>query len=265
MDGLSFFFAPQVLVNDQFEGVGYFFCYCKKGELQFSFLNTPFSFSEGDVLIIKNHSRNFSIDAISAEFDLVGVFVSRARLVSMGIGKYAMDIGRKVSLFFHPVIKMSPKRSQAVLQSFDNLQMRLNAKGSFHYEEAVGLAFSRLVLDISEGQLERYITQEDPDANEKMFRRFLLLLDDGHYKRHREVAWYADQLCVTPKHLSHCVKMAGGQSVKYWIDGACLQSLVEDLKEKSAVEVCKEYDFSSLSYLSRYVKRLLGISPREIK
>ena len=248
-----------------FLGILFFFCYCKKGEIIFSFLNTPFSFSEGDALIIKNHARNFSIESISEGVDFIGVFANRARLVSMGVGKYATDAGRKVNLFFNPVIKMSPERSKAVLLSFENLQARLSAKGSYHYEEAVGLAFSRLVLDISEGQIERYFKQEEPDANEKMFKRFLQLLEDGHYKLHREVAWYADQLCVTPKHLSHCVKLAGGQSVKYWIDSACIQSIVEDLKEKPAIEVCQEYGFSSLSYLSRYVKRLLGISPREVR
>ena len=265
MDGLSFFYDPKLLGNSFFKEDGYYFCYCKQGELSFTFLNSLFTFSAGDALIIGNYQQNFSVVSVSDGIDFIGVFVTRARLASMDVGKYATDAGRKVSLFFHPVVQMSEERSQAVLQSFEYLRSRMETKMSYHYEDAVGLAFSRLILDLSEGQMERYIAQDEPDASEKMFKRFLQLVEEGNYKLHRDVAWYAGQLCITPKHLSHCVKTVSGQNVKYWIDGACIHSLVEDLKTKPATQICKEYGFSSLSYLSRYVKRLIGVSPRFVK
>jgi AraC-like DNA-binding protein len=141
----------------------------------------------------------------------------------------------------------------------------MEARDAYHYEDAVGLAFNRLVIDISEGQFERFHAQKTPDANVEMFYRFIHLLEEGHYKFHRDVAWYADQLCITPKHLSYCVKMASGRSSEYWIDSICVNNLVDSLKNHTVTEVCGEYHFSSLSYLSRYVKRLTGLSPREIR
>jgi AraC-like DNA-binding protein len=79
------------------------------------------------------------------------------------------------------------------------------------------------------------------------------------------VSWYAGQLCVSPKHLSYCANAAGGRSAEYWIDNICIHNLVRDIRERPVREVCADYHFSSLSYMSRYVKRLTGLSPREIR
>ena len=265
MEGLTWLDAPDILGSGRFKEDGSFFCFCKGGSLRFTFLNSDFSFSEGDALIIRNHLSCFSLQEASPDFSMVGVFASNALIISLGVGKYAADARRKASLFLNPVISMSPERSHAVLQSFENLQKRLEARDVYHYEDAVGLAFTRLVLDISEGHFERYLTQKTADANADIFYRFIDLLEGGHYKFHRDVSWYADQLCVTPKHLSYCAKMAAGRSAEYWIDSICVNNLVDSLKTHPVKEVCEEYHFSSLSYLSRYVKRLTGLSPRDIR
>ena len=160
---------------------------------------------------------------------------------------------------------MSEERSREVDRSFEHLRRRLAATDTFLYEEAVTLAVSRLVLDISEGQLENYLEQKASNANMAIFYRFVRLLEEGHYKSHRNVAWYAGQLCVSPKHLSYCANAAGGRSAEFWIDNICIHNLVQALRERPVREVCAEYHFSSLSYMSRYVKRLTGLSPREIR
>ena len=45
---------------------------------------------------------------------------------------------------------------------------------------------------------------------ESMFREFLFLVSQ-HYVREREIGYYADQMCVTPKYLSSVVRTGIGQ------------------------------------------------------
>ena len=40
--------------------------------------------------------------------------------------------------------------------------------------------------------------------------RFLRMLEEGTYRERREVTYYADRLCVTPKYLSEVSKKASG-------------------------------------------------------
>lgn len=265
MEGLVLFEDYEMLSPGHFPGAGTFFCQCRDGELAFSYLGHDCQFSAGDVLILKNPATNFSSVRVSEGFSMTGVYVANSIIPLLGIGKYAMNARRKADVFLHPVIRMSVERAADVARSFDDLRRRVLATGTFHYEEVVSMAVSRLVLDISEGQLENWLDQAPSDANVEIFYRFLQLLGEGRYKEHRDVAWYAGQLCVSPKHLSFCANAAGGRSAQAWIDILCIGGLVRDLRLRPAREVCAEYHFSSLSYLSRYVKRLTGVSPREIR
>lgn len=265
VEGITLFHDYERLAPGHFPGEGTFFCYCRKGELAFSYLSGEGRFSAGDVLILKNQKRNVAFTRVSGDFEMVAVFIGNPLIPRLGIGKYATDARRKATLFLNPVIRMSEERSREVERSFENLARRLAATKTFLYEESVSLAVSRLVLDISEGQLENYLAQTASNSNMEIFYRFIKLLEEGHYKEHRDVSWYAGQLCVSPKHLSYCANAAGGRSAQYWIDSLCINNLTIALRERPVREVCAEYHFSSLSYLSRYVKRLTGLSPREIR
>ena len=265
VEGLVLFEDYEMLSPGHFPGAGTFFCQCREGELSFSCLGTDNLFSAGDVLILKNPATTVSSFRASEGFSMTGMFIANTIIPHLGIGKYATDARRKADVFLHPVIRMSAERAADVRRSFEDLRRRVLASGAFHYEEAVSMAVSRLVLDISEGQLESWLEQKPSNANADIFYRFIQLLEEGQYKVHRDVAWYAGQLCVSPKHLSFCANVVGGRSAQYWIDSLCIGGLVRDLQQRPAREVCAEYHFSSLSYLSRYVKRLTGVSPREIR
>lgn len=51
--------------------------------------------------------------------------------------------------------------------------------------------------------------------NASLMNRFLAMLEDGAYRTHREVSYYADILCVTPKYLSEVSKRVSGFAANY--------------------------------------------------
>ena len=52
---------------------------------------------------------------------------------------------------------------------------------------------------------------------DELFELFIRTVGE-HYKQQRSVAFYADKLCLTPKHLSNVIKELTGKSASQWID-----------------------------------------------
>lgn len=93
------------------------------------------------------------------------------------------------------------------------------------------------------------------------------MLESGTYRTHREVAYYASELCVVPKYLSElCIKFSGVPA-NYWIKRFTLQEIKKLLRDKSLtiVQIADMLNFSSPAYLNRYVHKNLGVSPTDYR
>ena len=97
----------------------------------------------------------------------------------------------------------------------------------------------------------------------QVMQRFVALLENGDYRKNREVSYYADKLCVTPKYLSEVCKKVSGSSANSWINRYAAIDLVHLLKDKSLslTDISDMYDFSSQSHFSRFVQNNLGQKP----
>ena len=97
--------------------------------------------------------------------------------------------------------------------------------------------------------------------------RFLAMLEEGTYRRIREVSYYADALCVTPKYLSEVSKRVSGYAANYWINRYTTLDIARMLRDKSLtfVQISDLFSFSSPAYFSRYVQRNLGMNPTQYR
>lgn len=96
---------------------------------------------------------------------------------------------------------------------------------------------------------------------------FITLLENGEYRTHREVTWYADQLCVTSKYLSEVSKSVSGYAANFWINRYTALDISRLLRDKtlSFVQISDMFGFSSPAYFSRYVLHNLGVNPTEYR
>ena len=97
--------------------------------------------------------------------------------------------------------------------------------------------------------------------------RFLSMLEEGVYREHREVTYYADRLCVTSKYLSEVSKKASGYAANYWINRYTALDISRQLRNKSLtfVQISDMFGFSSPAYFSRYVQQNLGVKPSDYR
>ena len=124
-----------------------------------------------------------------------------------------------------------------------------------------------LILDFFDFHSHLYGTDNIPLQSAAIMSRFLNMLENGAYREHREVSWYADKLCVTPKYLSEISRKISGYAANYWITRYTVLDISRLLRDKSLtfVRISDMFGFSSPAYFSRYVQQHLGVSPTEYR
>ena len=107
---------------------------------------------------------------------------------------------------------------------------------------------------------------ETSDNSARIFLRFLSLVQKD-CRQQRDVAYYADKLCITSKYLSQVSRSVSGLPASEWITYYATFEFVSLLNDqsKTLTEVADLMNFETTSHFSRYVKKLLGKSPSEYR
>jgi len=89
-----------------------------------------------------------------------------------------------------------------------------------------------------------------------------------HYKEHRDVEFYANLFCLSPKYFSTSIKRETGHSANYWIQQHVIhisKTMLRTEHKMSLQEISEQLGFPDLATFSRYFKRATGISPSEYR
>lgn len=103
-------------------------------------------------------------------------------------------------------------------------------------------------------------------SSRKLFDGFCKLLSE-HCRRHHEVKFYADKLCITPYYLSRITRRIFSVTPKELIDRQIIMEIKSLLTstELSVKEIADMYGFESSSYLGRFFRRHIGMTPSEYR
>lgn len=104
------------------------------------------------------------------------------------------------------------------------------------------------------------------DRKEELLWRFLNLLP-VHAKTERSLQFYADQLYVTPKHLTQTVKKVSGKSAGKYINDLVIAEAKNLLRDPtlSIAQVADQLYFSDQFFFSKFFKRYTGVTPSDYR
>jgi AraC-like DNA-binding protein len=102
--------------------------------------------------------------------------------------------------------------------------------------------------------------------HEILMEEFINLVK-AHYRKEREVGFYAMKLKLTPKYLSKLIRDNSDKSVNEWINDYVLLEAKALLKSTNMTiqQISDELNFPSQSFFGKYFKRLVGASPKEYR
>ncbi|MGI6223969.1 MAG: helix-turn-helix domain-containing protein [Prevotella sp.] len=99
---------------------------------------------------------------------------------------------------------------------------------------------------------------------ERIFSSFLSLVNKD-FRKHRDLAYYADKLCISVNHLSTTVSVFSGIPPKQWIEQAIITEAKVQLRydQQTVTQISDELNFSSPSHFCRYFRRIVGQTPKK--
>lgn len=114
--------------------------------------------------------------------------------------------------------------------------------------------------------LNRVREEDNLSRKDVLSRKFMALVRDN-YRSERSVAWYASQMCLTPKYLSQAIKDVTGKPALDWIDEFTVVESKALLKSTDLTidQIASKLGFLSSSLFGKYFKRVTGVSPRRYR
>lgn len=236
---------------------------CNAGGAQFSFGERIFQIAK-DSLVIWQMSSEICDVLYSADFDADFLLVSKEFLGQFN-PEMIWAIKGFVFIKLNPVFPLTREERVLCDRDFEQFRMRL-ADNHIFRTEVIGRLLQIFLFDMWDIYSREIEHVKASDITARTFLRFQELVSQ-HCKQEREVAFYSDKLCITPKYLSEVCRKVSNISASEWISYYMRYELVKMLDDTSQtlVEISDSLAFTSTSHFSRYVKRLLGVSPSEYR
>ena len=238
---------------------------CMGGTCRFFFNGQEFELHEGDLSIIRRRSL---VEKIHPSVDCqCKIIYAKPAFIELSTPQSNYAMKGQLSLFNNPVIHLTPEQQILCRRDFDILEQRVNDTGHLFYRETVINAMQTAILDFFDFHARIYGHTDISTQNASIMSRFLAMLEEGTYREHREVSYYADRLCITAKYLSEVSKKVSGYAANYWINRYTILDISRQLRNKSLtfVQISDMFCFSSPTYFSRYVQQNLGVKPSDYR
>ena len=109
-------------------------------------------------------------------------------------------------------------------------------------------------------------TTTAPDPGNQHLTRYARMIE-AHHPRQHQVAWYAQQIGVTPAHLNAIVQALAGKSALELIHERLLLEARRELiyTPRPISTIAESLGFADPGYFTRFFKRLAGISPKDFR
>lgn len=254
-------------LND-YKGVFNIFMLCNKNRVTFHQGNVRYTAESGDFVVwlsTKPCDRIDYSDQTDADVLLVSDYfldLYRPNQVSDARGYEYQTI--------NPILRSTLTllaRERTILEDdFKNILRHSYTFQGYLGEQIAGTLLRVLLYDLWTFFSQLAMKYQDEGLPSPHFARFLL---EARYNcsKHRDVAWYANKIGVTPKYLTEISKDATNRPAGDWIDEYAAIILRKELSAEnlSLTDLAKEMNFSSLPAFTRYVKRVLGCSPSEFR
>ena len=240
-------------------------CLCTRGSVTFTLDMQEQQLTAGCLMIV---SERHILDNYCATPDFDG-------LCMMISTPFYNDIIHNVSdmsaLFLfvhnHPILEVS-KRDQDVFSNYYHVIKSKMADTDNHYRRDLVRTLSlAMFYDLGDViyrfQLDKDMRMTRADI---IFTQFIKMVE-VNCKRERRVSWYANQLNITPKYLSEMVKKVSKLTPNEWIDKYVTLELRVVLKNstKNIKDIANEMNFPNQSFLGKYFKEHVGMSPSEYR
>lgn len=235
------------------------------GTVQFKINGTTYNVGENEIFAL--HPGD-----IIEEFQNIGGGTGYIFVCSVN---RTVELVREVNLYRlsmsvknNPVIRLSSVFFNNILNCARMIGTIIASRQSKQFSSLTCLHLTEAITcEIYEGLNEKGFNDESKLSRaEIIFRDFLTMLSGTSVHR-RDVVWYADKLCISPKYLSDVCRKCSGRPASEWIRDYVMFDIRSQLKNsaQSIKEISHRLGFTSLTFFGKCIRRWFGLSPTELR
>ena len=182
---------------------------------------------------------------------------------------YRLDPSFFHILHEHAIIRLPDRIIEGVRNWFQMASYTYRDRGNIFRNTIIRNRLQNVLLEAFD-KTQRFApdvhSQTGTTRQADLFQRFVALVHE-HCTEQREVAFYADRLCISTRYLSTIIRSVAHSTAKEFID----RSVVLEIKmllgstELSVQEIACRLHFPDQSYLGRFFKKHTGVSPTEFR
>lgn len=237
---------------------------CTKGEVMYQLDTQKQIIKAGDILIV---SDRHVVDSYQRSPDMEGLCMMLSVNFYCEIIQNVSDVS---ALFLfsrqHPVMRLEQREIDTFKEYFQVIKQKIGDKGNHFRKDLVKTLLLAMFYDLS--NIIYRMKQDDKPLTraEIIFTKFIKLVEKN-FREERRVSWYAQQICITPKYLSETVKNVSHRTPNEWIDNYIILELRVLLKNstKTIKEIAEELKFPNQSFLGKFFKEHVGMSPSQYR
>ncbi len=196
----------------------------------------------------------------SADFEGLSIFFTR-EFISAGssLNPDAFDFFARDARHVFP---LAPAQAESIGDVFHNIGEKYAAPHAYREEilrSLIHILLHEIAPVYSTGQVAARVGQTRSQLIAAGFKQ----LAGRHYATERSLAFYADKLCITPKHLAETVREATGKRAVAWLAEAVLLEarLLLQNPALTIAQVAEVLHFADQSTFGRFFRSHAGVSP----
>ena len=239
--------------------------YCTKGEAAFSIdleeyhivPNTNVMLLPGSILSLKSATKDFRVHYFAYSGEMIKVACFR-------LDPAFMHFMKENACYTHT----DPEAIRAITGLIGASAAVYGDKEN-RFQESIAQNLLQIFFLDTYDKVQRYFTKEQLEGSNRkgqLFKKFIHLVHT-HCTNQRDVAFYAEQLCISTRYLSAITREAGNISAKEIIDEFLMLEIKVALQSTnlSLKEIADRYNFPDQSFFGRYFKKHTGMSPKEYR
>ena len=238
---------------------------CLKGQAKYNIDTKEQTVKAGDLLFI---SERHIVDNYSASADFECLCIMVSTEFYHGFVQSVQNVSSLLLFSMNnPVVALTPSEVQVFSNYFHTIREKITNTGHHYRENLVKALLLAMFYDMSNVIYRVEQQGKKPQMRaDALFSQFIRLLEQN-FRSIRRVSWYAEQLFITPKYLSEVVKQTSKRTPNEWIDSYVILEARVLLKTTtmSIKEIADELHFPSQSFLGKYFKEHVGVSPSEVR
>ena len=163
----------------------------------------------------------------------------------------------------YPCKELTEEQLQTSIQYFHLLQEVLRQQPCNPNVRDCVLKLTSSLFHYLQGSFSAlYERQATCSRAEQLMADFYSLVEQNSIQ-HKKIAWYAEQLCITPKYLANVIKKTTGRPVGAWLDEHILLQAKTLLTTTrlTVQQIADRLGFKNQSHFGTFFRRHTGVSP----